>query len=732
MNLEFLSIKVKNFRSYGNQFTEYNFYNGLDLITGTNGNGKTSLLLHGIIFNLFGDGVNGEKINDLINNVNKKDMVVELELLANDVPYKIVRSRKPNKLEIFEDDSITPKPSISSKIDDNYIIDTILGGIDKNTFLKLFTIQANNADISIFRMNAGERRKLLENLFDLTIYTEMKQRNSDEMSELEIDKLNINKNIINSSTNLNTQINNVTSTDKFIDSLTTRLTNDIKVLKLKENEKKEFDTKVVKELEKLSKDLSLLINNKIKINFVILKKNKEQFKKQKDEINKIILTVDSAVDNITKYAKDLKEDTVKLKEIQLKLLSLDKLELNKKNKILFEENIKIARNEISSIDTKFKMEKEFLLNIGECAQGNKEFLDCVKKKFGNEKFDQDKWKKDIKPRLLKEIIEKEISVKSIEKLINEHNINNNSFKMLEKSIAKLSKDIMDSIKILTNVGNIKKKINISNYIETWINKKENYNKNILDLEKDIFKIDIDIENYNSLLKDIKILETTINDKNKVNSDNITRDIEIIIKGNEKTKIDIEINKKELIESKKKITKIKNDLKKDDIKVKKLDEDIKIKEELSKFLKEEKIKFYIIKQSFPILKKEFNKILKRFFYGEMRVSIDNNFDIEVFRNGELQNFDSFSEGEKKRLDLGFVFTVHEFLSQKNQLSVNLLIMDELLDSALDSAGTETILEYLNEIKLTRNIVLVTHRAENIEHDRRFIISKDRKFSIIEEV
>ena len=140
----------------------------------------------------------------------------------------------------------------------------------------------------------------------------------------------------------------------------------------------------------------------------------------------------------------------------------------------------------------------------------------------------------------------------------------------------------------------------------------------------------------------------------------------------------------------------------------------------------------MKQSFPILKGEFNKILKRLFHGEIRVEIDNKFDISVYRNGDIQNFENFSEGEKKRLDLGFIFTVHEFLSQKNQIVVNLLVMDELLDSALDSVGTDTVIEYLNEMKLTRNIILVTHRAENIDHDRRFVINKDQRFSELVEV
>ena len=91
------------------------------------------------------------------------------------------------------------------------------------------------------------------------------------------------------------------------------------------------------------------------------------------------------------------------------------------------------------------------------------------------------------------------------------------------------------------------------------------------------------------------------------------------------------------------------------------EKLNAKIELGEFLKQEKIKYHIMQKSFPLLREEFNKILKRMFYGEIRVFIDNKFDITVVRNGIEKNFENFSEGEKKRLDLGFIFTIHEFLS-----------------------------------------------------------------------
>ena len=202
----------------------------------------------------------------------------------------------------------------------------------------------------------------------------------------------------------------------------------------------------------------------------------------------------------------------------------------------------------------------------------------------------------------------------------------------------------------------------------------------------------------------------------------------IIKSNE----DIIKQKEEIVQKNKMLVELNSKITTNTKLLQEVQEKLNAKIELGEFLKQEKIKYHIMQKSFPILREEFNKILKRMFYGEIRVFIDNKFDITVVRNGLEKNFENFSEGEKKRLDLGFIFTIHEFLSQKNQINTNILIMDGLLDSALDSEGTEAVVDYLSEIKLTRNIILITHRNENIEYDRKFVLKKEARFSVIKEV
>ena len=102
----FEKIRWKNFLSTGNQFTEMSLnQNRTNLIVGTNGAGK-STVLDALTFALFGKPF--RKINkpQLLNSVNEKDCVVEVEFSVGNVSWKVVRGIKPNRFEIHRDDSL--------------------------------------------------------------------------------------------------------------------------------------------------------------------------------------------------------------------------------------------------------------------------------------------------------------------------------------------------------------------------------------------------------------------------------------------------------------------------------------------------------------------------------------------------------------------------------------------------------------------------------------------------
>ena len=104
--IKFKAVRWKNLLSTGNKFTEIFLDNRkATLILGENGSGK-STMLDALCFGLFGKGFRKVSKNSLINSVNQRGMVVEVEFAIGSKQYRVVRGAKPNVFEIFLNDRI--------------------------------------------------------------------------------------------------------------------------------------------------------------------------------------------------------------------------------------------------------------------------------------------------------------------------------------------------------------------------------------------------------------------------------------------------------------------------------------------------------------------------------------------------------------------------------------------------------------------------------------------------
>ena len=125
-----------------------------------------------------------------------------------------------------------------------------------------------------------------------------------------------------------------------------------------------------------------------------------------------------------------------------------------------------------------------------------------------------------------------------------------------------------------------------------------------------------------------------------------------------------------------------------------------------------IKSRIIKQYVPVMNKLINKYL-----AAMEFFVDFNLDEdfkETIRSRHRDEFvyASFSEGEKMRIDLALLFTWRAIAKLKNSASTNILIMDEIFDSSLDTSGTDEFLKIIKELTSDTNIIIISHKTDQL--------------------
>ena len=133
---------------------------------------------------------------------------------------------------------------------------------------------------------------------------------------------------------------------------------------------------------------------------------------------------------------------------------------------------------------------------------------------------------------------------------------------------------------------------------------------------------------------------------------------------------------------------------------------------SMLLKDGGIKARIIKQYVPVINKLINKYLSSMdFFVQFELDEEFNETIKSRFRDEF-SYASFSEGEKMRINLAILFTWRAVAKLRNSVSTNLLIMDEVMDSSLDSNGTEEFLKILNNLTSDTNTFIISHKTDQL--------------------
>ena len=149
------------------------------------------------------------------------------------------------------------------------------------------------------------------------------------------------------------------------------------------------------------------------------------------------------------------------------------------------------------------------------------------------------------------------------------------------------------------------------------------------------------------------------------------------------------------------------------------------------LKDGGIKSKIVKQYIPIINKLINKYLSSMEFM-CQFELDEEFKETIkSRYRDIFSYESFSEGEKMRINLAILFTWRAIAKLRNSINTNLLIMDEVFDSSLDTNGTDEFLKLIKDLTSDTNTFIISHKTDQLydKFEKVLKFEKHKNFSRI---
>ena len=404
----------------------------------------------------------------------------------------------------------------------------------------------------------------------------------------------------------------------------------------------------------------------------------------------------------TAHRREVIEDLLDIQIFSImNMLIKDKLNENRKN-------IGDLNSKLELISEKIKLQKRY---IDEVVEINNDKIENIKNNISIHNQSVSEYENNIE-ECEKEIYKLEsglIGFDQISKLVD-------SYIKLESQISTKFKGVSKDINFfedLENCPTCKQDIEVSHkdhVLDGLKNKSDEYSGALIELESKI------VEN-NSVLQDMTLLKENI-EKNveKIKGYNfaIKGDNDYIGKLNKEVEYLIKVQSKSG-DDQNKLVLLCEDQNEFSKKLDKLKDERRYYEISLSLFKDSGIKTNIIRQYLPVMNKLINKHLgvMNCYFNFM---LDENFNEEIKSRGRDKfSYDSFSEGEKMRIDLALLFTWRSIAKMKNSASTNLLILDEVFDSSLDGSGTEDFMKMLVELSKDVSVYVISHKGD-ILHEK----------------
>lgn len=765
-------ITFKNVLSYGNALTTFTFENGLNGVTGKNGNGKSAFLTDTICYALYGKPYRDIKIEELINNRNKKNLWVSINFQKGSKNYIIERGIKPDVLKIVENDKELELASTKGLIQEE--IDKILG-VNYKLFKNIIALSINS-NKPFLKLDSKDKKEIIESIFNIKVFGEMlkivKKETTVLKSNLEMkeNEINVKQEAVSQ---LNTQIIQLKNLKSSFETDKTTKINNLEKDLLQKNI----------ELENLKKDI-VVICSEIEILENTIKEY-DKFTNEKKLLEETLtnlktskILLESNINNPKNYtSKDI--ETIREKIVLLERENLE-IELSK-----FQYDSKVLDENLSKIVLEKKEKENYYNSLSESFVlknlVNQEILDLVEStKIGiAKKSELETLLKNMKDLgvgacpscnqpLTKDHLEAEITrlTNDIDSLTRKLSSNKSNIKTNIERI--LTKEKTDT-QILINELKVKYNETFANNTileETAKNEFTKYKKDKIELYNEkIFKNNelikefvlelkktdlIKVSEYETSINDIKekigdlvqkTLELSELNTNKIykmsNKQNIIRNIDSLESSvkNIETNITEEKTKEFTIDIKPLEVKFLNDsetlLNLQSV-VLEIIETLKHNKIIDKMLSEDGIKTYFINSILTSLNNQINSYLD-LFNLPIKIEFDNTLEETIVDSyNKPRSYESFSSGEQKRIDLSIILSFIKINKIINNFDCNIMIMDEILDSSIDNEGLELVIESIAEMVERENIgvYVISHRAVQSAYFNKFYnIEKVEGFSKI---
>jgi len=371
-------------------------------------------------------------------------------------------------------------------------------------------------------------------------------------------------------------------------------------------------------------------------------------------------------------------------------LASEKIKMQKQN---IDEHKKNNEDEIEKKKSEIATNEEYIVKINRDIVLIQKHIDMLTKKI------QDKSSIDSKSKKLVQLEAKlETNIKKVEKDIAFYHDNDNCptcKQTIDRDFKQVQIDVSEA-----KVSTQKKALQELN---TEYEKMQSRLNQIVEVSKHITEHNNEIVKHNSTLTSINTYVAKLN----------------------KEIVELSNKKQNLTEENHKLKELKTEL----ASYVKIQEELSIEKHYHEYaaslLKDNGIKTRIIKQYLPIINKLVNKYLKAMDFF-VNFNLNENFEETIkSRYRDEFSYSNFSEGEKMRIDLALLFTWRQVAKMKNSTNTNLLILDEVFDSSLDTVGTDEFLKLIHEMGTDTNIFVISHKGDQLFEKFRSIIKFEKK-------